>query len=68
MSASRRHLALGAALAVLQLQQQIEELGHSVERLQALGEVGQAVSSTLDLQQVLRTIVARAVDLDLATP
>jgi signal transduction histidine kinase len=39
------------------------ELGHSVERLQALSEVSQAVNSTLDLQQVLETIVARAVQL-----
>jgi signal transduction histidine kinase len=39
------------------------ELGHSVERLQALAEVSQAVNSTLDLQEVLETIVARAVQL-----
>ncbi len=39
------------------------ELGYSVRRLQALAEVGQAVNSTLDLQQVLETIVARAVQL-----
>jgi signal transduction histidine kinase len=34
-----------------------------VEELKALGEVGRAVSSTLDLQAVLTTIVARAVQL-----
>jgi signal transduction histidine kinase len=34
-----------------------------VEELKALGEVGQAVSSTLDLPTVLTTIVARAVQL-----
>ena len=39
------------------------ELARSVEELQALGEVGQAVSSTLDLQKVLATIVAHAVEL-----
>jgi signal transduction histidine kinase len=39
------------------------ELGHSVQRLQALAEVSQAVNSTLDLQKVLETIVARAVQL-----
>jgi len=39
------------------------ELARSVEELQALGEVGQAVSSTLDLQTVLATIVAHAVEL-----
>ena len=36
------------------------ELSQSVEELRALGEVSQAVNSTLDLQNVLDTIVARA--------
>jgi signal transduction histidine kinase len=36
------------------------ELAHSVRELTALGEVGQAVSSTLDLETVLSTIVSRA--------
>jgi signal transduction histidine kinase len=36
------------------------ELARSVEELRALGEVGRAVSSTLDLETVLTTIVARA--------
>ncbi len=49
------------------LEQQVEartlELARSVEELQALGEVSQAVSSTLDLQKVLATIVAHAVEL-----
>ncbi len=40
-----------------------QELARSVEELQALGEVSQAVSSTLDLQKVLATIVAHAVEL-----
>ena len=31
-----------------------------MEELKALGEVGRAVSSTLDLETVLQTIVARA--------
>ena len=35
----------------------------SVEQLTALGEVGRAVSSTLDLETVLSTIVSRAVQL-----
>jgi len=35
------------------------ELTRSVEELRALGEVGQAVSSTLDLPTVLATIVSR---------
>ena len=37
-----------------------KELTRSVGELKALGEVGQAVSSTLDLETVLRTIVSRA--------
>jgi signal transduction histidine kinase len=37
-----------------------EELQHRVEELRALGDVGQAVSSSLDLQEVLTTIVANA--------
>jgi signal transduction histidine kinase len=37
-----------------------EELQERVSELQALGEVGQALSSTLDLEQVLTTIVSNA--------
>jgi signal transduction histidine kinase/putative methionine-R-sulfoxide reductase with GAF domain len=43
-----------------ELQARSAELTQSVRELKALGEVGQAVSSTLDLEQVLGTIVARA--------
>jgi signal transduction histidine kinase len=39
------------------------ELAQSVEELRALGEVSQAVNSTLDLAAVLSTIVAKAVQL-----
>jgi GAF domain-containing protein len=39
------------------------ELGRSVEELRALGEVSQAVNSTLDLETVLTTIVANATQL-----
>ena len=46
-----------------ELQARTGELARSVEELKALGEVGQAVSSTLDLQKVLATVVARAVEL-----
>jgi GAF domain-containing protein len=45
------------------VQARTRELAHSVEELQALGEVTQAVNSTLDLQTVLSTIVAKAVQL-----
>jgi GAF domain-containing protein len=41
----------------------LRELQDRVEELQALGEVSQAVSSSLDLHEVLTTIVARAVQL-----
>src|SRR5262249_40729572 len=46
-----------------ELEERTRELARSVGELQALGEVGQAVSSTLDLQTVLSTIVGRAVQL-----
>src|SRR3989441_2790299 len=39
------------------------ELTRSVEELEALAEVSRAISSTLDLQTVLTTIAARAVEL-----
>jgi two-component system, NtrC family, sensor kinase len=39
------------------------ELTRSVGQLTALGEVGRAVSSTLDLETVLSTIVSRAIQL-----
>ena len=43
-----------------ELEARTTELMQSVGELQALGEVGQAVSSTLDLEIVLSTIVSRA--------
>jgi signal transduction histidine kinase len=46
-----------------ELEARTQELARSVGELRALGEVGQAVSSTLDLQTVLSTIVGRAVQL-----
>jgi signal transduction histidine kinase/DNA-binding response OmpR family regulator len=46
-----------------ELQTRTGELTRSVERLTALGDVGRAVSSSLDLEQVLTTIVSRAVQL-----
>jgi len=46
-----------------ELQARTRELARSVEELKALGEVGQTVSSTLDLQTVLSTIVGHAVQL-----
>ena len=53
------------------LEQKVEartrELATANEELKALGEVGRAVSSTVDLETVLNTIVARAVQLSAAS-
>jgi two-component system, NtrC family, sensor kinase len=46
-----------------ELEARTHDLTRSVGELRALGEVGQAISSTLDLQAVLSTIVARATEL-----
>src|SRR5262249_9500093 len=46
-----------------ELQARTREVAQSVGEVRALGEVGQAVSSTLDLQTVLSTIVRHAVEL-----
>jgi signal transduction histidine kinase/DNA-binding response OmpR family regulator len=46
-----------------ELQARTQELTRSVGELRALGEVSQAVSSTLDLQTVLATIVTQAAQL-----
>jgi GAF domain-containing protein len=46
-----------------EVQARTRELSQSVGELRALGEVSQAVNSTLDLQTVLDTIVARAVQI-----
>jgi GAF domain-containing protein len=46
-----------------EVQARTRDLARSVEELRALGEVTQAVNSTLDLQTVLSTIVAKAVQL-----
>jgi signal transduction histidine kinase len=46
-----------------QVEERTRELTRSVQELQALEEIGQAVNSTLDLQTVLTTIVSYAVQL-----
>lgn len=55
------------AQAADRLEQQVKErtgeLAQSVEELRALGQVTQAVNSTVDLQTVLNTIVAKATQL-----
>ena len=50
-----------------ELQSRTGELARSVAELRALGEVGRAVSSSLDLEIVLNTIVTRAVELSAAS-
>src|SRR3989449_1226949 len=42
------------------VEERTRELTEALEKLKALGEVGRAVSSTLDLETVLTTIVSRA--------
>ena len=56
-------IAIGNVRLFKELQERTRELVESVEEMKALGEVGQAVSSSLDLETVLETIVSRAVDL-----
>jgi GAF domain-containing protein len=46
-----------------ELRQRTTDLGNSVGQLRALGEVSQAVNSTVDLETVLSTIVSKAVQL-----
>jgi len=56
-------IAIENSRLLTELQARTQELTRSVEQLTALGEVGRAVSSTLDLETVLTTIVSRAVQL-----
>jgi signal transduction histidine kinase len=56
-------IAIENARLLTELQARTAELTRSVDQLTALGEVGQAVSSSLDVDTVLSTIVARAVQL-----
>jgi GAF domain-containing protein len=56
-------IAIENARLLTELQARTQELTRSVGQLTALGEVGRAVSSSLDLDTVLTTIVGRAVQL-----
>jgi signal transduction histidine kinase len=56
-------IAIENARLLDELQERTNELTRSVEELKALGEVGRAVSSTLDLKTVLETVVARGASL-----
>jgi signal transduction histidine kinase len=56
-------IAIENARLFEEVQARTKELTKSVEELRALGEVGQAINSTLDVEAVLARIVARAVQL-----
>ncbi|MDF2972145.1 MAG: Adenylate cyclase [Microvirga sp.] len=56
-------IAIENARLFEEVQARTRELAKSVGELRALGEVSQAVNSTLDLETVLSTIVAKAVQL-----
>jgi signal transduction histidine kinase len=66
LAATLTSFASAAAIAarnlelVRTLEARSDELGRKVDQLEALGEIGDAVSSSLDLQQVLSTIVKHA--------
>jgi adenylate cyclase len=57
------HLQASYASLEKQVEARTRELAQAVAELQALGEVGRAVSSTLDLETVLTTIITHAVQL-----
>jgi GAF domain-containing protein/CheY-like chemotaxis protein len=61
--AAQAVIAIENTRLLTELRQRTDELGRSVGELRALGEVSQAVNSTLDLETVLATIVAKAVQL-----
>jgi signal transduction histidine kinase len=58
---NRTSLELGRLYEEAEIRER--DLAHSIAELRALGEVSQAVNSTLDLRTVLSTIVAKAVQL-----
>jgi signal transduction histidine kinase len=63
----RNELLIEREQTAVRLEKQVEErtieLARSVEELRALGDVSQAVNSTIDLQTVLFTIISKAVQL-----
>jgi two-component system, NtrC family, sensor kinase len=61
--ADQAAIAIENARLLTELQARTDQLTRSVQEMQALGEVSQALSSTLDLETVLATIVGRAVQL-----
>ena len=59
--AAQAALAVRTVDLVRTLESRTDELGRKVNELEALGTVGQAVSSSLNLTEVLNTIVTQAV-------
>ena len=57
------HLQESYANLEQKVEERTQELSDALKRLQALSEIGQAVNSSLDLQQVLSMTVAYAVQL-----
>jgi GAF domain-containing protein/CheY-like chemotaxis protein/anti-sigma regulatory factor (Ser/Thr protein kinase) len=58
--ADQAAIAIENARLLTELQARTNQLTRSVQELQALGDVSQALSSTLNLETVLNTIVSRA--------
>lgn len=61
--AAQAALAINGVRLVQELQAGRAELARRVEQLEALADVGEAVSSSLDVDEVLTTIVSLAVEL-----
>ncbi len=61
--ADQASIAIENVRLFTEVEARTDQLTQSVEELKALREVGQAVSSTLDLETVLSTIVSRATQL-----
>ena len=61
--AAQAVIAIENARLLDELRERTGELARSVEELRGLGEISQAVNSTIDLETVLTTIVAKATQL-----
>jgi signal transduction histidine kinase/CheY-like chemotaxis protein len=61
--AAQGAIAIQNVRLFLELQRRERQLAQSVDELRALGEISHTVSSSLDLDEVLTTIVTRAVQL-----
>ena len=61
--AGQAAMALNGVKLVQELQERRAELARKVDELEALSEVGEAVSSSLDIDNVLATIAMHAVEL-----